>query len=64
MTAREGEPRWRKSSACLPRECVEVATRKGHILIRDSVDATGPVLEFEKDQWRKFVGEISSARKQ
>lgn len=62
MAAAEGvvPPLWRKSSACLPRECVEVASHGGHILVRDSTDADGAVLEFGSDQWRNFILEIAS----
>jgi hypothetical protein len=47
---------WRKSSACLPSDCVEVATTDGQVLIRDSADkAGGCVLMFRGDQWSVFV---------
>jgi Domain of unknown function (DUF397) len=55
-------PLWRKSSACLPRECVEVASHGGHVLVRDSADASGAVLEFGNGQWRNFIREIASRR--
>jgi hypothetical protein len=55
-------PRWRRSSACLPRDCVEVANREGRILVRDSASAAGTVLEFGSDQWLIFVRTISSSR--
>jgi len=58
--AAEVSPLWRKSSACLPSECVEVATDGRHILVRDSADGGGAVLEFGSDQWRNFIREIGS----
>jgi hypothetical protein len=61
MARAEGvSPLWRKSSACLPRECIEVASRGEHILVRDSADAGGAVLEFGNDQWRNFICKITS----
>jgi Domain of unknown function (DUF397) len=47
---------WRKSSACLPSDCVEVASIDGHVLIRDSADKAGShVLLFCGDQWSVFI---------
>jgi hypothetical protein len=40
-------------------ECVEVSTRQGHVLIRDSADATGLVLTLSVGQWRRFICGIS-----
>jgi hypothetical protein len=61
MATSEGtQLQWRKSSACLPRECVEVASHEGYVLVRDSADASGAVLEFRNDQWRNFMAETSS----
>lgn len=56
MARAEGtEPAWHKSSACLPGECVEVAASQGRVLIRDSANATGLVLMFTVDEWRRFA---------
>jgi hypothetical protein len=60
-TAEGAAPRWRRSSACLPSECVEVASHGGYILVRDSADAAGMLLEFENDQWRNFIRKLSSS---
>ena len=47
---------WRRGSACLPSDCVEVAVIGGRVLIRDSADqADGPVLIFSREQWRAFT---------
>jgi Domain of unknown function (DUF397) len=54
--ARERTVAWRKSSACYPSDCVEVASIDGHILIRDSADKAGRhVLFFRSHQWSVFV---------
>jgi len=46
---------WRKSSACYPSECVEVAVRGNWILIRDSSDSAGVLLRFSCQGWQMFV---------
>jgi hypothetical protein len=58
-TAAGAQPEWRRSSDCFSSECVEVATRQGRVLIRDSSDTVGPVLRFSVDQWRRFARELS-----
>ncbi len=63
MTMAEGaSPQWRKSSVCYNTECVEVAARGGHVLIRDSADGKGPVLEFSIEEWRGFTRQKSLSR--
>jgi hypothetical protein len=42
-------------SACGTGTCVEVSHRAPRILVRDSKNPGGPVLEFGKDEWRAFV---------
>ena len=53
---------WRRSTACLDSEaCVEVghyapgAVLAGWILVRDSKDPDGPVLEFTPEEWSAFL---------
>lgn len=46
---------WRKSKACVPSECVEVASRQGYALVRDSADDSNTVLCFAADQWQTFT---------
>ncbi|GIJ08675.1 DUF397 domain-containing protein [Micromonospora andamanensis] len=47
---------WRKSTRSGSSECVEVADNlSGVVGVRDSKDATGPVLTFTPTAWRHFV---------
>jgi hypothetical protein len=47
---------WRKSTRSgAAGHCVEIAETPAAILVRDSKDATGPVLTFDTDGWRHFV---------
>ena len=52
------EPRWVKSSLSFANgDCVEVANLPdGRIGVRDSKDATGPVLRFTAAEWKAFIG--------
>lgn len=54
------ELKWRKSSACDPSECVEVASCGDYVLIRDSDDGAGPILEVRLHQWRAFIHDLNS----
>jgi Domain of unknown function (DUF397) len=51
------EVAWRKSSysGSPTSDCIEVAFGAG-ALVRDSKNATGPVLEFGVRAWREFIG--------
>lgn len=42
-------------SACADNACVEVGHQQGMVLVRDSKDPGGPVLQFDHDEWRAFV---------
>ena len=56
------EPTWRKSSRSGSNggACVEVAdNRVGRVLVRDSKDQQGPVLAFDPEAWRAFVGDLA-----
>lgn len=46
---------WRKSSHSINGECVEMAPLTDAVAVRDSKDATGPVLLFSTGQWHRFV---------
>ncbi|MEU5399895.1 DUF397 domain-containing protein [Streptomyces sp. NPDC005963] len=50
-------PLWFKSShsAGSGGECVEVAACSGTVCVRDSKDATGPVLSLSPEGWAAFV---------
>lgn len=52
--------RWIKSSFSFANgDCVEVASLPdGQIGVRDSKDASGPLLRFTSSEWRAFVGGI------
>jgi Domain of unknown function (DUF397) len=52
------ELRWVKSSLSFANgDCVEVASLPdGQIGVRDSKDATGPVLRFTPAEWKAFLG--------
>ena len=50
---------WLTSSACDSSECVEVARRAEHVLIRDSTNGSGPVLEVQVDAWRTFIDDVT-----
>jgi hypothetical protein len=36
-------------------DCVEVALADGKVLVRDSKNPSGPVLEYPAEVWRNFV---------
>jgi hypothetical protein len=64
MTAqpnRSSAPIWRKSSASgNGADCVEVASWKSSVLVRDSGCPSGTVLDFPQAQWRGFVWQIKN----
>jgi hypothetical protein len=50
---------WRKSSASADGgNCVEVAKSEASVLVKDSADQLGTILEFSTNHWRKFVRRI------
>jgi hypothetical protein len=47
---------WRKSSRCGEAgSCVEVATTRDRVLLRDSTDPDGPALAFSHTEWAVFL---------
>jgi len=52
---------WRKSSASgNGADCVEVASWKASVLVRDTSDRHGTILEFSPAQWRSFLRSIKN----
>jgi hypothetical protein len=50
---------WRKSSASADAgNCVEVACANSSVLVRDSYDQSGTMLEFTPTLWRSFVRQV------
>jgi hypothetical protein len=50
---------WRKSKASnAATECVEMADTQQAVLVRDSRDPAGAVLEFSPAQWSSFMRRI------
>jgi uncharacterized protein DUF397 len=54
---------WRKSSYSGNGggECVEVGASPGAVVVRDTIDRTGPVLWFTPAAWRRFAGQVKRA---
>jgi hypothetical protein len=52
---------WRKSSYSGGQggNCVEVGASDA-VLVRDTQDRGGPVLQFGPDAWRRFAGELKA----
>lgn len=46
---------WRKSSASLNGDCVEVASLPEGVAVRDSKNPDGAMLSFSRSQWRAFL---------
>jgi hypothetical protein len=56
---------WRKSSASADSgNCVEVAVWCSSVLVRDSHNRAGGVIEVSGEQWRAFLERIRSEAKQ
>jgi Domain of unknown function (DUF397) len=56
------EATWRTSSYSGTGNCVEVGSDStADVLIRDTKDRTGPVLEFTPRAWRTFTGELRTS---
>ena len=54
------DPRWRKSSYSGNggSDCVEVGGRSGRVLVRDTKNRTGPLLEITPGAWRRFADQV------
>lgn len=56
MTLQQNALAWRKSTRSgAAGHCVEVASAPTAVYVRDSKDATGPVLEFGTSGWADFL---------
>jgi hypothetical protein len=52
---------WRRSTRSADQgNCLEVAEARASVLVRDSRDQSGPVLELSIDEWRQLVRRIQS----
>jgi hypothetical protein len=51
---------WRKSMRSGPtsNECVEVCVLPGTVLVRDSKDTAGPILQFDHAAWASFIAAV------
>jgi len=47
---------WKRSGRCDSGTCVEVASLKEGVVVRDSKDPDGPILRFTHSEWRAFIG--------
>jgi hypothetical protein len=57
-------PTWRKSSYSGSNggECIEVGSYQGRVLVRDTKDQNGPMLQVSQAVWRKFAKRVKSER--
>ncbi|WP_018252295.1 DUF397 domain-containing protein [Salinispora mooreana] len=53
---------WRKSTRSQTSNCVEVAPLPATVALRDSKDQAGPVLLFDRGEWRNFLAATKEGR--
>ena len=53
-------PAWRRASRCASNGCVEFAQMGDNIAIRDSKQTDGPMLTYNRDEWRVFVAGVKA----
>jgi predicted secreted Zn-dependent protease len=59
MRVRHNDLTWRKSTRSgAAGHCVEIAETPAAILVRDSKDASGPVLRFASVDWQGFLAGV------
>lgn len=51
------EVNFRKSTKCQHADCIEVGF-EDQVLVRDSKDTSGPMLQFDKGAWQKFISSL------
>jgi Domain of unknown function (DUF397) len=49
---------WRKSSFSGSGDCIEIASCRNFIMVRDSKQRHSHILEFTNEQWHLFLDEI------
>jgi len=54
------QPSWRTASLCAGGECIEVAGCNDAIVLRDSTQPHGVVLNCTAEKWRSFVSDIKA----
>jgi uncharacterized protein DUF397 len=55
------DPTWRTSSYSGGQgNCVEVARKAGRVVVRDTKDRQGPVLQVSSEAWRKLVARVQA----
>lgn len=55
---------WRRSSRCESGNCVEWRDADGQIEVRNSNNADGPILRFDRAEWAVFVeGLVAEAQR-
>lgn len=60
---RDSIPIWLKSSASADGgNCVEVACWESSVLVRDSGDQTGAIIQFSPAQWRGFIRRVKNGK--
>jgi hypothetical protein len=54
---------WRKSTYSLPENggCVEAATSRGVVLVRDTTNRGGGTLQFQGAAWRRLTADLKVA---
>ncbi|WP_199484751.1 DUF397 domain-containing protein [Actinomadura craniellae] len=57
---RSTAPAWRKSSRSPNVDCVEVASLRGAVAVRDSRDPQGPVILLAAAEWRALLTGIGA----
>jgi hypothetical protein len=49
---------WKRSRRCDASTCVEVAPHGDLVVVRDSKDPNGLMLQFTRDEWEAFIGGV------
>jgi hypothetical protein len=53
---------WRKSSySGNGGQCIEVAGSDSRVMVRDTTDRQGPMLQFTPDVWRRLVKQVKAS---